>query len=171
MSALVPSRDAPASPDSSSETARVPHYLHPGGLVVSRPPARITTILGSCVSVCLWDRRLGVGGMNHYLLPHWARPTTQSPRCYGNIALDELVTGLQRLGSRREDLVARIYGGACVLEAFRGRREHLGATNVAVARRFLQEAGISVAEEHVGGNHGRKLAFHTDDGSVELRLL
>jgi chemotaxis protein CheD len=153
------------------ERARAAHYLHPGGLVATREATRVTTILGSCVSVCLWDQRLGYGGVNHYLLPHWARSSTQSPHCYGNLALNGLLEALLALGCRRERLLARVYGGACVLDAFRGRREHLGQMNVTVARRFLDGLGIPVIDEHVGGARGRKLAFSTDDGSAELRLL
>lgn len=150
---------------------RTAHYVHPGGLVASREPAAITTILGSCVSVCLWDCRLGQGGLNHYLLPHWAGPHVASPQRFGNVALEELVDALLDLGSRRADLLARVYGGACVLEAFRARGEHLGAANVALARRFLRQASIAIVDEDVGGWRGRHLTFQTDDGSARVRIL
>ncbi len=169
MSALAAGEDASARV--TGEESRAWHYLHPGGLVIAREPLRVTTILGSCVSVCLWDRQVRRGGLNHYLLPHWARPGAQAPRCYGNVALEELLDGLLDGGSRREHLVARVYGGACVLQAFRARHPHLGAANVAVARRFLQHAGIPVVDEDVGGQRGRRLSFCTDDGSVLVRLL
>ncbi len=169
MSVLAPRRAA--SEPAPVEARRAWHYLHPGGLVVSCEPLRVTTILGSCVSVCLWDPRGRRGGLNHYLLPHWARAGVQSPRAFGNVALHDLVEGLLEAGGRREDLQARIYGGACVLRAMRARHEHLGAANVSVARRFLRAAAIPVIEEDVGGQRGRRLVFCTDDGSARVHAL
>ncbi len=146
-------------------------YLHPGGLVVSVEPLCVTTILGSCVSVCLWDARLELGGLNHFVLPHEARAGLPTPQRYGNLALRALLDGLLALGSRPADLRARVYGGACVLAAFRGRERHLGAANVAVARRFLAQAGIPIVAQDTGGERGRRLVFHTRDGSAQVSLL
>lgn len=150
--------------------SRLNVYLHPGQCYVSSDPAAVTTILGSCVSVCLWDPALSIGGMNHYLLPYWAGGSSASFR-YGNVAVQCLIENLLTLGCARERLVAKLFGGGCVIDAFNEGENHLGTKNVRVARTLLGEAGIRVAGEDVGGRHGRKLIFQTDDGVAWVKSL
>jgi chemotaxis protein CheD len=142
-------------------------YLHPGQVVVSDRPCVVTTVLGSCVAVCLWDEGRSVGGVNHFVLPHG--PTGGDGARFGDTATRRLVVELRELGARR--LVARIVGGACVLEPFRRGRQHLGARNVAAARSVLASEGIPVLFEDVGGDRGRKLEFHTRDGRAFVNRL
>ncbi|HEU4884355.1 MAG TPA: chemotaxis protein CheD [Longimicrobium sp.] len=145
-------------------------YLHPGALTVSARPLAVSTILGSCVGVCLFDAARGVGGMNHFLLPDSAgnaRPTAR----FGDVAMEQLLADVLRAGARRSGLAARVYGGACVLAAFRGPGDHLGDRNVAVALRFLEDERIPVLERETGGRHGRRIVFHTWDGAVEARRI
>lgn len=146
-------------------------YLHAGYLIASATPAVVTTILGSCVAVCLWDRRLSIGGVNHYLLPHWAGEGHSSPR-FGNVAIELLLRQLVELGCQTRSLEAKLFGGACVIGAFRQNGgDHLGAKNVELARRVLASHGIPVAAEDVLGHKGRKLIFHTDQGTAWVRDL
>ena len=65
-------------------------YLHPGPVFASVEPATVTTVLGSCVSGCLFDPSAQLGGINHYLLPHWVGNGTASPR-FGNVAMETLL--------------------------------------------------------------------------------
>ncbi len=143
-------------------------YLHAGQLVSAAEPTAVTTILGSCVSVCLFDPVSGVGGMNHFLLPlHVGRD--QSLR-FGTVAVPELVDALVRAGARRGALRAKVFGGASVIGAFRHRR-NLGEENAALAEQLLADAAIPVLERDVGGQRGRKVIFHTDDGAAWVRPL
>jgi chemotaxis protein CheD len=80
-------------------------YPHPGQLFASAEPASVTTVLGSCVSVCLWDRDRGIGGINHFVLPIWAGNGTSSPR-FGNVAMEALLARLVGLGARARDVEA-----------------------------------------------------------------
>jgi chemotaxis protein CheD len=136
----------------------------------SGEPAEVTTILGSCVAVCLWDRRLRVGGANHFLLPHGAGGGNDSAR-FGNVAVERLIMELVALGSQKVDLQAKVFGGAAVIEAFRGREGHLGSNNVELARALLMEHGIPIVAEDVGGHRGRKVIFQTDSGIALVRLI
>jgi chemotaxis protein CheD len=145
-------------------------YLHLGHLHAASVPTTVTTILGSCVSVCLYDPVRRQGGVNHYLLPHGGAGADMSPR-FGGAAIARLVERMAGLGSAREDIRAKVFGGACVLEAFRARTEHLGTRNVEIARRVLRDEGISVLAEDVGGTRSRKLLFQTDDGTAWVRLI
>jgi chemotaxis protein CheD len=144
-------------------------YLPPGGLHVSAENQIVSTILGSCVSVCLWDPVRGVGGMNHFLLPECPRGLDDSPR-FGNIAISRLLDRLARLGSGPQELQALIYGGSCVIDAFR-KDDHLGLRNVQVARKQLAQAGIRVLDEDVGGTVARRVQFHVQTGATRVRLV
>lgn len=141
-------------------------YLHAGHMVVSRDPCRVTTVLGSCVAVGLWDPATGVGGVNHFLLPQGS----ESPR-FGNIAVRMLIREVVAAGARRRSLQAKLFGGACVLRAFKGGGSHLGQKNVEVARQILIDEGIPVAAQDVEGERGRKLIFQTHDGAAWVRSL
>ncbi len=149
-------------------------YVPPGGFSVARMPTAISTILGSCVSVCLWDPEAQVGGLNHFLLPHWADGGGASWR-YGNAAIDGLIEALVASGGRVANLQAKVFGGARVLAAFAGgaggRAGHLGGRNVEVAQQTLRRRAIPIVAEATGGERGRKLIFHTDDGSAWVKLL
>jgi chemotaxis protein CheD len=145
-------------------------YLHPGFVHASLEPTEATTILGSCVAVCLWDQRLQVGGANHFLLPRGGGADNASAR-FGDIAIRILVSELTRLGCQPRALQAKVFGGAAVVEAFRGRDNHLGAQNVELALALLRELEIPVVARDVEGHRGRKVIFHTDTGIALVRLV
>lgn len=145
-------------------------YLHAGHIFVSKAPCRVTTILGSCVSVGMWDPVSRIGGLNHFLLPHWAENGLSGPR-YGNVAVRKLIESLVDAGGRRKHFMAKLFGGACVLQAFQKGGGHLGKRNVQVAREVLMEEGIPVCAEDVEGERGRKLIFQTHDGTAWVRSL
>lgn len=144
------------------------HYLYPARLIASREPVAITTVLGSCVAVCLWDPRRRVGGVNHFLLPHWVESGQDLLR-FGSAAVPRLVSEVAALAGSRRGLRAKIFGGASVLGGRNGT--HLGAQNVEVARRCLDEAAIPIIASSILGERGRKLLFHTDDGSALVKTL
>ena len=138
-------------------------YLLPGQLYASAEPCQIKTILGSCVAICLWDKRRGAGGMNHFLLPGSREGQPASLR-YADEATRVLLELMRTLGCRPPNLRAKIFGGAAILQ----NRDHystsLGAQNVAAASRLMQGAGIPVIARETGGMQGRKVLFNTDDG-------
>jgi len=161
-------RIEPVEPTSATATRQI--YLHPGRIFVSADPSVVTTVLGSCVSVCLFDEHSGIGGLNHYLLPKGDGKGAAAER-FAAFALRRLVDNLLDLGAVKAHLNAKLFGGACVLEAFRAGSNHLGTRNVEAARAFLGAENIPIAAEDVGGNTGRKLRFHTRDGSAWVRKL
>ncbi len=145
-------------------------YLHPGQLFASAERSAVSTILGSCVAVCLWDPISKIGGINHYLLPLWTGQGTSSPR-FGDVAVRDLLNKLLKLGSQKPRLQAKLFGGACVVEAFREGENHLGAKNVQAAEELLEKEGIPLVAHDVGGCRGRKLIFHTDNGTAWVKQL
>jgi len=143
------------------------HYLYPGGLFAEAEPHRVTTVLGSCVAVCLWDPLRGIGGINHYLLPFWNGEGLPTPR-YGNIAIDMLLERMLTLGAGRSSLQAKIFGGAAMWENSNGLLA-VGERNIALARTLLERHRIPVVSADLGGDAGRKIIFDTATGSVLLR--
>lgn len=155
-------------PDDSVRRREV--YLHAGQLTASEDPCKVTTVLGSCVSVCLFDPRRRAGGANHYLLPHPVGDTGNSAR-FGSVSTLRLIDAMLAFGCRKEDLQAKVFGGASLLGAVRMSSMDLGGRNASLAVSMLTAAGIPIVAEDVGGERGRRLIFHTDDGSAWVRSL
>ena len=148
------------------ETGTRRFFLNAGQLYATDEPTDIITVLGSCVSMCLYDAAKGVGGANHFMLP--GSSPTPSPR-YSTNAFDLLLAQLLALGARRNRIEAKLFGGASMLKLGTEATRDLGTRNIEAARRKLEEERIPVVSEDVGGNRGRKLVFSTGDGTVLLR--
>ncbi len=158
-----PGREAGATP------ALAQVYLLPGELYCSTWPSLVSTVLGSCVSVCLWDAEAGVGGMNHFLLPTSGH--TSSPR-FGDVATARLVDSLIRHGAHGPRLRAKVFGGARLMGpvlAAETDEASLGAMNVLAARSALRDARIPILAEDTLGSRGRRVLFLTHDGSAWSR--
>jgi chemotaxis protein CheD len=146
-------------------------FIHPGQLLVCPTPTRVTTIVGSCVSICLWDRRLRIGGLNHFMLPRAPHTSATLPRpyTYADLAVPALLERLADLGSRLHSLEAKLFGGAHLLGS--GPDGGPGMRNIAAARELLEAERIPVVAEDVSGPRGRKLIFDSGQGSVLVFLL
>jgi chemotaxis receptor (MCP) glutamine deamidase CheD len=141
--------------------------LNPGEVIFSRKPCHIRTILGSCVGVALYDPRLRIGGMCHYLLA--AGPEGERSTRYGSIAIPALVEQFLNAGSRAEDLQAHVAGGSLMLhlsEVF-----FVGANNIKQADRILGELGVRVLAREVGGIRGRRMFMQSDSGEVRIEFI
>jgi len=138
-------------------------YLHPGQVFTASQPLQVSTILGSCVAVCLWDDSTSVAGINHYLLP--SDPVRgHTDLRYGNVSIERLIEEMLGAGASKARIVAKLAGGASMLGAGSSSRLSIGDQNVAVARELLQKHGFPIVAEHTGGQRGRKLIFHTGNG-------
>lgn len=140
-------------------------YLLPGQLHASAEPCQIKTILGSCVAICLWDKRRSAGGMNHFLLPASREGQAASLR-FADEATKVLLDQLHALGCRAPNLRAKIFGGAALFQLRDRYASSLGAKNVAAALDLMKRAGIPVIAQETGGAMGRKVIFNTDDGAA-----
>lgn len=151
------------TPADSSENR---HFLYPGQVFASRDPITISTILGSCAAVCLWDRHKRAGGMNHYLLPEGPADGPNRLR-YGNVANTELLRQVLALGCEVKNLQAKIFGGSSAFSV--DMSQSLGTRNVDLAEQFLRTSGIPVVERDVSGKHGRRLVFQLADGITTIK--
>ena len=145
-------------------------YLHGGHIFSSTEPSAVSTIVGSCISVCLWDGD-GIGGINHYLLPYDSGNERLGPGRFGHLAIPRLIDEMLGLGSEKSNLVAKVFGGASQLGTARNDRQHVGTKNVEVAFSVLAAHDIPVLSCDVGGSRGRKVVFHTACGSALVRRL
>ncbi len=140
------------------------HFLFPGTIFADPLEYQISTVLGSCVAVCLWDHVVRRGGMNHMMLPFWNGEGLATPK-YGNIAMEKLLSKMLSIGCHREHLVAKVFGGANVsgtgLEVFM-----IGDRNVTLALQMLEEFRIPVVAKDIGGRVGRKIVMNSETGAV-----
>jgi chemotaxis protein CheD len=141
--------------------------LMQGDIHYSAESKVLVTVLGSCVAVCLWDKVRGAGGMNHFVLPV-DRNGEKSAR-YGDVAIDELLAGLPRLGCRIGDLQAKVFGGAAVLPF--GSGQTVGSNNVQLALERLRRDHIRITAQRTGGTVGQQVRFHTRTGEAFVRYI
>jgi chemotaxis protein CheD len=131
--------------------------------VVRRPGVMITTLLGSCIAVCLQDPTSQIGGMNHFLLGEPGKDDRIADADlvrYGVHSMELLINEMMRNGARRDSLKAQMYGGASVVAGL----GEVGKRNIDFARRFLAEEGIELGHSDVGGNSARRVEFLPYDG-------
>lgn len=120
-------------------------------------------ILGSCVSVCLFDRCAKIGGMNHFILPHSAFIPSQSKFSSGVYAKESLVDGLLLYGARRGNLQCKVFGGATV----QPRLGDIGNRNSEFIREYLSSEGIICVAFSLGGSKGRRIRFWPVSGRAQ----
>lgn len=140
-------------------------YVHPGHLFFAREPAIVSTVLGSCVSICLFAPEAGAGGINHYLLAE--HRGVASPR-FGSAANQMLLDRFLDAGIAIASLKAKVFGGSAIAVS---HRDDLPTRNINAALAFLERHDIPVVSRDVGGRRGRKLIFRTTDGAAWVRLL
>lgn len=144
------------------------HYLHPAAIFVSVKPHLVTTVLGTCISVCLWDKSLRMGGINHYMLPYWNGDGLASPK-YGNIAMERLYKKMLMLGAHPSTMIAKVFGGKTHDEG--DSVFNIGERNAKLAFDFLEHFHIEVKGQSVGGKQGRKLQFVSSTGEVRMKYI
>jgi len=149
--------------------------IQPGEFfVIDNSNEGIATVLGSCVSVCLYDQKKQIGGMNHFMLPGDFRNdevfASKSSR-YGMFAMESLINEMMKRGARREGLVSKIFGGAHVLN-FRKSDGNIPESNINFVKMYLEFEEIPVVASDLGGNLGRKIIFlPSENGKVLVKKL
>ena len=160
--------------DHRKKTKRV--TIHPGEYYVSNTSVVISTLLGSCVSACLYDPINMVVGMNHFLLSS-KRNIENIPVCateagrYGVHAMELVINGMLKLGAKRENLSAKAFGGGSLYQTHHGSGGffRVGEVNSRFIFEFLKNDGIPIIAYDLGGNTGRMIRFSSDDFSVLVR--
>jgi chemotaxis protein CheD len=149
--------------------------LLPGEYFVSGDDIVLSTVLGSCVSACMWDRTAKVGGMNHFMLPGDATraagetdPIGLSGR-YGVFAMEQLINELLKRGARKANLEVKLFGGGAVLKNFTAL--NVGERNAEFVLDFLRVEGIRVASQDLLDVFPRRIAYFPISGRALCRKL
>jgi chemotaxis protein CheD len=148
----------------------------PGECYVSVQGEMISTVLGSCISACIRDPVLGIGGMNHFMLPVQAgdkgiqRMNSTNPAlCYGNWAMEFLINSILKQGGRKDRLEVKLFGGGRVLAGM--TQIDVGRRNIDFVLDFLDKEQLRVRAEDLGGDYPRKVLYFADTGAVKMRRI
>ena len=149
--------------------------LLPGDYYVTQHNEAIFTVLGSCVSACVRERKLGIGGMNHFMLPldrsggtsAWAENLVSSATRYGNVAMERLINDIMMLGGQRANLEFKVIGGGKVLDM----ALDVGARNAQFVREYLKTEGFLITAEDLGDSFARKVFYSPATGKVRVKRL
>lgn len=148
--------------------------LLPGEFYITCSREAITTVLGSCVSACIRDPEVPVGGMNHFMLPEdttsgrsrWLGVAGMATR-YGSFAMESLINGMLKLGARRERLEVKLFGGGHMLNV----GMDVGDRNIDFVRHWLQVEGYRVLAEDLGDTVSRRVVYFPFSGRVRVKQL
>ena len=147
----------------------------PGEYYVTQQDEVIVTVLGSCISACIRDKVFGVGGMNHFMLPHTQDdlshhvnqgPSTTASR-YGSYAMEMMINDILKHGGRRENLEVKIFGGGKILK----NMTDVGARNIQFVEEYIATEGIPLLSEDTGDVYPRKVVYHPHSGKVKVKKL
>lgn len=141
-----------------------------GQVAVSASPKQVSTLVGSCITACLFDCEAQVGGMNHFLLPESPRGARDVNNVFGVHAMETLISGLLRAGAAKRRLQAKLFGG-CKSQLLAGPHWQAGEANQQFALRELRRHGIPLRAHSLGGRYGRQVCLATHSGEVRMRVL
>ena len=144
--------------------------LLPAEYRVTAEPIALVTLLGSCVAACLYDPALGVGGMNHFMLPQhksgaWGGDTSSAR--FGNFAMEKLINELIKMGASRERFEVKVFGGGNVTDSSIA----VGSDNADFVLRYLDAEGLTCAAQDLGGTLPRRIHYYPATGRVVRKLL
>jgi len=145
--------------------------IHPGEFYATGDDVVISTVLGSCVAVGLYDPGAGMGGLNHFMLPGVMKKDEliANPNArYGMHAMELLINELMKLGLRKRDMVAKVFGGGSVLRLHGTEASAIPRSNIEFAFEYLEKESIPVVASDVGGRQPRKIFFFPRSGKVLL---
>lgn len=144
----------------------------PGEYYVTSRDMVLVTVLGSCVAACIRDYHSGIGGMNHFMLPDNnaddSSPLSSSAR-YGTYAMEILINHITKLGARRANLEAKVFGGGNVLKGF--TVANVGQRNAEFALEFLATEKIRVVAQDLVDIYPRKIYYFPNSGKVMVKKL
>lgn len=155
------------------------HYwaakILPGEFYISRGGELISTVLGSCISVCIRDKAMGIGGMNHFMLPEegdfssdaWGSDPTSRMTRYGNWAIEFLINELIKIGADKRRFEVKVFGGGQVI----ANMSDVGQRNILFTFNYLQKEGMASVATDVGDAYPRKVIYYPENGKVLVKKL
>ena len=143
--------------------------ISPGEYYITDQDEVITTVLGSCISACIRDVRIGIGGMNHFMIlvrcKHTSHPESDLDMRYGTFAMEHLINDIYKFGGVRKNLEIKLFGAGNVLSS----GGDVGQKNIEFIKNFIHTEGYTVTSEDLGGNHPRKINYYPLTGKVMMK--
>jgi len=140
----------------------------PGGFYISEEDIVISTILGSCISVCIFDSDAGFGGMNHFMLPGCSeQDNTDRPFRYGLFAMEQLVNELMKHGCKHERMQMKVTGGGEMISGM----SQIGLQNINFIKDYIEKEGFTVEAIDVGGDQARRVVYFPSTGRMLVSKL
>ncbi|WP_119394991.1 chemotaxis protein CheD [Salinibius halmophilus] len=140
----------------------------PGEFCLAQPGELLTTVLGSCVAVCITDPVANVHGMNHFLLPQPSDHSLNGINArYGDWAMEALINALIKQGAHRNRLVYKAFGGA---KMWQGESD-IGGSNIGFLKQWLNLENSQLASSDLGGQQGRLVRLWGESGRVQMKRL
>ncbi len=133
-----------------------------GDYYVTKQDELITTVLGSCVTVCIRDAKAGVGGINHFLLPDASCDILSASNRYGVFAMEQLINSIIKHGGRRENFEVKLVGGGNMMAGV----TDIGKINIEFVKNFLRTEGYVITAEDLGGSQPRKIIYNVTSGKL-----
>lgn len=146
-------------------------FLKPGEIYISREPAVISTILGSCIAVTMFNERLKVGGICHALLPERRSLNEDDESRYVDSSIVYMLRKLETIGIKRHEVEIKLLGGADVLDITNEKIPSVGRQNIKKALEIMNREKLTLAFSDVGGTTGRNIRFYTHTGTVLLKRI
>lgn len=162
-----------------ANTSRWTARVLPGEYYVTRSDEAIATVLGSCISACIRDTALSVGGINHFMLPEnagdgaastgdrWLDPENGLATRYGSHAMESLINELLKLGARRQRFEIKLFGAGRILAA----ATDVGERNIEFVQNYLKTEGLRAAVSDLGDIFPRRIIYFPASGKVLVRRL
>lgn len=166
-------KSLPRSPGEASFFYADHHFQYdavkvlPGEYYVANEDIMVMTVLGSCISACIWDSRARAGGMNHFMLPDG--DSADGLGRYGSYAMELLINQMLKIGARRESMQAKVFGGAQVMAGFTSM--NVGERNTKFVFDYLATERIPVVSQDVLDIHPRKVCFFPITGKALVKRL
>jgi chemotaxis protein CheD len=147
----------------------------PGEYYVTQENELITTVLGSCISACIRDKELGIGGMNHFMLPETTEQKMQqgsdamigNATRYGNFAMEHLINTILSNGGKRKNLEVKVFGGGKIIPTL----GDVGERNVFFVLDYIQQEGLALLSKDLGDIYPRKVIYFPKTGKVGMKKI
>ncbi|HPC54971.1 MAG TPA: chemotaxis protein CheD [Methanolinea sp.] len=124
--------------------------------------------LGSCIGLVIHDPVNDIGGLAHIMLPD-SQGRTDRPAKYADTAVEFLIRGICRQGSKPDGLVSKIVGGASMFQSFSGNL-NIGDRNIEAVKIQLKKFNIRIVAEDTGGIQGRTIVYYPEEkGKISVR--
>lgn len=140
----------------------------PGEFCISKEDVVLSTVLGSCISVCIFDPLVKMGGMNHFMLPaNNAQEDIERPLRYGLFAMEQLMNAMMKNGCKRESMQIKVTGGGAMISGLIS----IGSQNIEFIKKYIEEESLQLISTDLGGDQARRVAYFPKTGRMLVKKL